>query len=341
MSVDADILIVGAGLSGLMAATTLMEQGSAARILIVDKGRSVGGRLATRRFNVGRLGPGRADHGAQFMTVREADFQRHVDRWLADGVAYKWSNGWGPNFDGYPRYAMRDGFNALAKYLAARLTENGVEIRTGVRLATVAENDEMGWQAMDEEGAVYRADQLVITSPVPQTLALLDAGSVVLDPADRAALDKLIYAPCLCGLFWIDGETTFEEPGMALNPDEVVSWMADNQRKGISPDARLVTVHANPTYSGANYDAADEEIEPVLRASLQPFLSAGSTIVEAQIKRWRYAQPLQMYPERFLKAKSLPPLYFGGDIFGGPKVEGAALSGMAIGEQVGKFARGD
>lgn len=325
-----DVLIVGAGLCGLMAATTLVENGSDVRITIVDKGRSVGGRLATRR-----MAGGRADHGAQFMTVREEKFQRHVDKWLADGVAYKWSNGWGPDFDGYPRYVMRDGFNALAKYLAAKLVEQNVTIETGVRIASVkAGADE--WLATDENGNAYRGDQLVITSPVPQSLALLDAGNVALDVADRAELEKLIYAPCLCGLFVVDGETTFEEPGMAVDPDEVVSWMADNQRKGISPDARSVTVHAVPAYSGENYDAADEAILPVLRESLQPFLAGGTKIVDEQVKRWRYAQPLAMYPDRFLRASSLPPLYFGGDIFGGPRVEGAALSGIAIGEVVGK-----
>lgn len=334
-NVAADILIVGAGLAGLMLATTLVGDGEAEqrRILLVDKGPSVGGRLATRR-----IGPGRADHGAQFMTVRAPEFQAHVDQWLADGVVYKWSNGWGPNFDGYPRYAVHDGFNALAKYLASKVVAKGVEIQTSVRLAqlsTSSADDSAAWRAVDENGNVYQADTAVMTSPVPQSLALLDAGGVSLSAQDRAALEKLVYAPCLCGLFWVEGATTFEEPGMALNPNERISWMADNQRKGISPDARLVTVHGNPTFSSANYDAADEVVLSELRASLEPFLSPGTKFVEEQLKRWRYAQPLQLYPDRFLKATSLPPLYFGGDIFGDPRVEGASLSGIAIGQSIG------
>ena len=53
----------------------------------------------------------------------------------------------------------------------------------------------------------------------------------------------------------------------------------------------------------------------------------------AQLKRWRYSIPTALHPDPFLKAGDLPPLYFGGDAFGGPRIEGAALSGMAIGKE--------
>ena len=121
---------------------------------------------------------------------------------------------------------------------------------------------------------------------------------------------------------------------MALNPDRIVSWMADNQRKGISPEAKLVTVHAGPTYSGDNYDAPPEEVLPILFGSLKPYLAAGATVREQELKRWRYAQPIQLHPDRYLKAQGLPPLYFGGDIFGTPRVEGASMSGITIGNEI-------
>ncbi|MEZ4560486.1 MAG: NAD(P)-binding protein [Caldilineaceae bacterium] len=110
---SADLLIIGAGLTGLMLATALVEQGDPRRILLVDKGRSVGGRLATRR-----MGGGRADHGAQFFTVRDKFFEHYVNKWLAADLVFPWSVGWSngstdatPN-DGHPRYAVR-GMNAL------------------------------------------------------------------------------------------------------------------------------------------------------------------------------------------------------------------------------------
>lgn len=46
--------------------------------------------------------------------------------------------------------------------------------------------------------------------------------------------------------------------------------------------------------------------------------------------KWRYSQPMQIYPQRFLGIPVLPYLYFAGDAFVAPRVEGAALSGIAV-----------
>ncbi|MCZ2097620.1 MAG: FAD-dependent oxidoreductase [Anaerolineae bacterium] len=119
-AIATDVLVVGAGLAGLMAARTLVEQG--ARVIVVDKGRSVGGRLATRRIDGGV-----ADHGAQFFTVRDPAFGAFVERWITEGLVFEWSRGWSDGSlsvtrDGHPRYAVRGGMNALAKHLAKGLT---------------------------------------------------------------------------------------------------------------------------------------------------------------------------------------------------------------------------
>ena len=66
------VVIVGAGIAGLVAARELAASGVDVRV--VDKGRSVGGRLATRR-----IGDARLDHGAQFFTVRTPAFRARVD----------------------------------------------------------------------------------------------------------------------------------------------------------------------------------------------------------------------------------------------------------------------
>ena len=62
-----DALVVGAGVAGLLAATELAAAGC--RVIVLEKSRGIGGRMATRR-----LGGAVCDHGAQFFTVRTEEF---------------------------------------------------------------------------------------------------------------------------------------------------------------------------------------------------------------------------------------------------------------------------
>ncbi|MEJ7820622.1 MAG: hypothetical protein WKF44_10000, partial [Rubrobacteraceae bacterium] len=50
---------------------------------------------------------------------------------------------------------------------------------------------------------------------------------------------------------------------------------------------------------------------------------------ETSLHRWRYSWVTESHPEPYLATPDGPPLVFCGDGFGQPKVEGAALSGLA------------
>ena len=52
-------------------------------------------------------------------------------------------------------------------------------------------------------------------------------------------------------------------------------------------------------------------------------------IEDIQIHRWRYSQPSTLHDESFLMAEGVPNLVYAGDAFAGPKIEGAALSGLS------------
>ena len=80
---DRDVVVIGAGIAGLIAARILIEAG--ANVAVVDKGRGVGGRLATRRFAEARF-----DHGAQFITTRDAWFRGAMEQWVDSGAASEW-----------------------------------------------------------------------------------------------------------------------------------------------------------------------------------------------------------------------------------------------------------
>jgi predicted NAD/FAD-dependent oxidoreductase len=317
--------IVGAGLSGLMAAHYLSALGH--ELVIVDKGRSVGGRLATRR-----VANGLADHGAQFFTVRSPTFQQHVDRWVEQNLAYIWTRGWSEPEDGHPRYAVRGGMNQLAKALAAPLESM---IHLNWEIARIAA-DGSGWQMSKADGATLDVEGLLLTAPVPQSMTLLKAGNVELHEEDVAALSRIKYAPCLCLLVHLDGPSSLPAHGARQTPDALVTWSADNKVKGISPKEHVLTLHIKPEYSRTHYNDTDQDILTMLEPDVKSLAGPGREILDIQVKRWRYSLPTVIHPEPFLRAVDVAaPLVFAGDAFGGSRVEGAALSGLAAGTALG------
>ena len=100
-------------------------------------------------------------------------------------------------------------------------------------------------------------------------------------------------------------------------------------------NAAIITVHAGPDYSRRLFDRSDAEALAELETGLRPFLDQQAVILEAQLKRWRYALPTVLHSERCLVATGLPTLVFAGDAFGGPRIEGAALSGLFAGQVIG------
>ena len=92
-------------MAALTAAAALEARGWA--VVLLDKGRGPGGRMATRR-----MGESRLDHGAQFFTVRDARFVEAAGRWERAGWVAPWfSDG------GHVRYRAAGGMNSLAKHL--------------------------------------------------------------------------------------------------------------------------------------------------------------------------------------------------------------------------------
>lgn len=319
-----DVIIVGAGLSGLVAARELQTAGKS--VVVLDKGRSVGGRLATRR-----IGNGIADHGAQFFTVRTEEFQQQVDQWLTDDLITVWGHGWSDGSlkrtaeDGHPRYIAKAGMNSIAKSLAKSLTN----IQVNTKVGSITREDDR-WIVRASDGVQFEAKALIMTPPVPQTLELIKG--VSLSDEEQTALKRIKYGPALCGLFAIEGNIDLPEPGALQNFDNPIYWIADNTRKGISPDEHIITLHAEARYSRSQYDAPDEETLTFMRKELQNYLAKGTTIKSEQLKKWRYSVPLTTYPHDVLKAERLP-LIFAGDAFGGRgRVEGAFMSGLAAGK---------
>ena len=315
---NTDVLIIGAGMAGLTAAAELQRAGR--RVRVLDKGRGVGGRLASRR-----IGEASFDHGAQFITTRDPRFVSALEGWRQTGVVEEWCRGFAEHADGHPRWRGKPSMNSVAKHLA-----HGLEV--GLERQVVALHcSQNQWRAETNTGEDYLASAVVLTPPVPQSLALMEAGGFSLPPEVHARLAAIDYERCLAVMAVIDGPSRLPPPGGLAPAEGPIAWIADNQLKGISA-VPAVTIHATHTFSLEHWDGERQASGRLLLEAAAEWLGAG--IKTFQVHGWRYSKPMRVETQACVILNQFPPLVLAGDAFAGPKVEGAALSGCAAAEAI-------
>jgi renalase len=311
-----DVIIIGTGVSGLIAARELQRAGRS--VLLLDKGRGLGGRVASRR-----IGAATFDHGAQFITTRDRRFERMLKLAAEAGMTTEWCQGFSATADGHTRWRGQPSMTAFAKYLA-----QGLNIQMETQVIAVKRADE-SYCIETHSGVQYSASSVVLTPPVPQSLVILEAGEIVIESAMRTRLEAIQYERCIAVMALLNKPSLIPSPGALLPTSGPISWIADNQLKGISSEP-AVTIHANHEFSLAHWDEDRMQSGQRLIDACKSWL--GAEVVSYQVHGWRYSKPMQADADPCALVQTSPPLVIAGDAFGGPRVEGAALSGLAAAE---------
>ena len=300
MAYPQSCLIIGGGMSGLIAGTILQRHGL--QVKIIDKGRGIGGRLATRRISHPVYGEGVCDYGMQFFTISDPQVHNWVDEWLQAEIIGEWCG-----VSERSSYRGLKSSRSIAQYLAKDLDvltqTTAVEIRWG----------DAGWTVRDENNDSFHGDTLIITAPIPQTLAILDRSTIALSSEIRARLDRVTYQPCLAVLALLDKPSKIPAPGGLRLEHPSLAWIACNQQKGISPQGIAVTLHATPEFSQTHWDEDNSAIATKLLTIAAEWL--GSTVVAVEVRRWLYSQPQTCYGEAYLAVEEPGLLILAGDAF--------------------------
>lgn len=308
-----DILIIGGGMAGLSAATALAAVGQ--RIIVLDKGRGPGGRMAARRAEIGGQQVG-FDHGAQYFTARDPAFREAVAAWEAAGVAAPWPAAGEDAWVGSP------GMNACVKAMAEAL-----DVRWGVRAERVERNGAIWRIATGDQS--FTAATMLVAVPAEQAAVLL--GETAPELAALAA--SVASAPCWAVM------AGFNE-GLPIAADTYcsdtgpVSWAARNSAKPGRSGVETWVIHASPARSRELIDLPKEEVAQILLADF--FAATGAAPESPQhldAHRWLYALPRAIKGEgaRFDAALRIG---IAGDYLHSPRVEGAWLSGRALAQAV-------
>ncbi len=324
-----EILIIGAGLTGLVLAYECMKAG-VQNITLIEKGRSVGGRLATRRINETI-----ADHGAQFFTVKSEEFNGFLKNLVPKSLLLDWPKDSSKNEEKeyQKRFAIQGGMNQLAKHVVNGLTDVNVDINTRViSISDLLSNNESEykWLVRSEKSHIYQAKHVILTPPVPQSIELLRNGGIVVPVFEKTLLSNITYTQCLCGLFYVLGEIsiTFD---VIENPTDNILLIADNIRKN-EGNQHLLTVHTTPTFSEDNWD--NPKVLSVILNEVKNYLGPFDVKIQ-QLKKWKYAKPLFIFEKNYHEISwGKRSLFLCGDGFGGARVEGAYISGKTTAQAI-------
>ena len=301
------IAIIGSGVAGLSCARRLADAGL--RAVVLDKGRGIGGRVATRRADPDM----QFDHGAQHIKATNPAFEAVLEQAKESGALARWSL-----CDGTTRYVGTPGMTGFAKFLG-----QGIDIRQKTEVTALSSGDR-GWDV--QIGDTFETYDIVAsTIPSPQAEALVGTHL-------PAAFDTVRYDPCLTLMVGL--MTPPDLPVTATNPTDAFGWIARDSGKPGRPEAECWVAQANPDWSVAHLEYSKNDICALM---LAPFLEhaglSAPDVAYASAHRWRYAQVATPLGASFVSNKG-GTLYAGGDWCLGSKVEHAWQSGTAMADDM-------
>ena len=329
-----DVAVVGAGLAGLVCAQALRQQGYS--VVVVEKSRGLGGRLATRR-----LPQAFADHGVRCLEVQGNLSQQLIQTLRAQGILQLWTKeidewsaaGLSAGVE-IQHYASPTGITAAAKFLAT-----GLEIYRGQRVQSVAFGQT--WALTLEPAnvepllnikATVDAKALVVAIPAPQATTLLEPLAEALGAADRflTKLRSLTFDPCLTAIATYPSPLALPAWKALRSPQDAdIAWVSLDSSKAPDASYPVLVVQSNAIFAEKHLEADDlQAIGHQLLARMTELIPDLPVPDLLQVHRWRYAFARNPLTETYLSAAPLP-LVCAGDWCGGKQVENALQSGLA------------
>lgn len=305
------VAIVGAGITGLACARDLVAAGL--EVVVFDKGRGVGGRLATRRAEGGF----QFDHGASQVSATGAPFAALLKEAEAAGALACWEPGAGTS-DASPSFVGLPGMSGFARYLA-----QGIDVRVGSTVGTVDRVD-VGWRVtVGDHSETF--DRVVLTLPAPQIIRLLGTTH----PLSKE-VSGVQMSPCLTLMAAFAGQGHVQDQKFAQPPGDLDIITLENSKPGRQGDLQLWVAHANADFSNRHLDQELPDIAQMMLPLLCDHLGRKpAEALHAVAHRWRYARASRPLGLPFLSDRS-GQMYLGGDWCLGNTAEAGWTSGRAV-----------
>ena len=284
-----DVVIIGAGIAGLVCARELQDAGR--KVVVLDKSRGVGGRCATRRM----LGQP-VDLGLSYYHADDPELLAALAAVPATALP-----GWphrvaGKGVPCHPaafrpgqqRLAFAEGVNVFPKHLA-----RGLDLRLGTRVTRLDPMPRHVALEIEDGPALYTRD-VVLTIPTPQALAILPSAEGRSLRAVQSLLGAVVIHPCITLVLGLPLDGPAPEFDI-LYPDDspVVQLIAHDSSKREDPSYRVLVVQANAQWSREHL----EDDRDVWRAALTQEAArlVGDWVADpawSEVHRWRFAKTM-------------------------------------------------
>ncbi|HXH77019.1 NAD(P)/FAD-dependent oxidoreductase [Nocardioides sp.] len=306
------VVVVGAGISGVACARELRAAGMGVRVL--DRGHHPGGRMASKQWS------GRAvDLGASYLTAAHPEFRAVVEDWRERGLAREWTDTFGAleggtwtAKQGPMRWGTPAGMRSLVVDLAAGLDVQRHEVVALAELKGLS------------------AAAVVLAMPDPQAMRLIDPDHPMAAHLDREFEPVIALAARWGERAWDDVSATGRFDGGFVNTDRVLGWVADDGRRR-GDDAPVLVAHSTPDFARQHLDDPEAAGPEMVRALRE--VMGLSEPVEVHVHRWSLARPVGEREAAYaLETGPQGLLGVCGDGWGlSPKVETAWRSGRDLG----------
>lgn len=316
------VAVIGSGISGMMCARLLAEQGYP--VTVFEKEKEVGGR--TSIMHEGAL---IFDHGCQHFTAKDRRFQIYVDAWVEKGIVHVWPARRASCLHGSV-YSVEDdailyvgspGMNAISRHLGV-----GLDVRQDTIVSSIKRVNKK-WKLL-AGGKRETFDVVVVSAPAEQTAELLQSFPVI---AKDAAKVETLPAWSIAVGFENNLKVNFDAAHFSSCP---IVWAANNRSKpGRSRDECWI-IQASNSWSKEHVSSPEDMVGKMLLSTF--FEEAGIAPVTPSFirrHRWYYGAPDKpLYKECLWDSET--GVGACGDWCQGASLEGAFISGVSLAEKI-------
>ncbi|MDR8394422.1 FAD-dependent oxidoreductase [Aliifodinibius sp. S!AR15-10] len=331
--------IIGASLAGLVAGKKLGRAGH--DITIIEKNRTLGGRLATLDDGNGNL----FDYGVSHFHARKKDFKTFVNYLEEEKIVQEWSSRFeyfdgeqlhdlNPNRSPELHYSSTNGFSKIADKLS-----RWVDIKSSVQAGGLTyigddRTKKRAWMINLTDISVFECDAVIIATPAIQAYGILLTAQDE-TPARRILrhVDEFQYDPSFTIMASYEDQGVPEWDAVECL-DENLKWIINESTKRNNADTSLV-IHSAASFARKNKEQDPEQIANQLLQHAAD-VTGESWISQPKAKHfhhWKYASCKNPIDEDFMELEmDEAPLAIIGDYLGGNSVESSYLSGLRLAE---------